>query len=105
MIQPQVPPQPTIQHPQVPPQPTIQHPPRKYTRYLDYDPWFFCSSPNYIELRGGDGYSYGNVYAVNSNGYFGPVCDDDWGVEEADVVCRFKETFFNFDLQILFLDN
>jgi len=41
-----------------------------------------------IELIGGDGYRYGNVYATNSNGYFGPVCDDDWGSNEANVVCR-----------------
>lgn len=30
----------------------------------------------------------GNVYANNRNGYFGPVCDDGWGQNEANVVCR-----------------
>ena len=46
--------------------------------YLDY----------HVELQGGDGVSNGNVFAVNSGGYFGPVCDDAWGPEEADVVCK-----------------
>ena len=41
-----------------------------------------------IELRGGDGVSYGNVYAVNRLGTFGPVCDDEWGSDEANTVCR-----------------
>ena len=45
----------------------------------------------HVELRGGSvglTEAYGNVYAVNSNGYFGPVCDDSWGSSDADVVCR-----------------
>ena len=41
-----------------------------------------------IELRGGDGGSSGNVFVVNRLGYFGPVCDDDWGSYEANTVCR-----------------
>ena len=41
-----------------------------------------------MELRGGDGYSFGNVWAVNRNGDFGPVCDNFFGVNEADVICR-----------------
>ena len=45
----------------------------------------------YVELRGGsedEYWVYGNVYAVNSYGYFGPVCDDGWGEAEARVVCN-----------------
>ena len=33
--------------------------------------------------------STGNVFAVNRNGYFGPVCDDHWTDTEADTVCRY----------------
>jgi len=42
----------------------------------------------HIELRGGNGYSSGNVYAVNSQGVFGPVCDNSWSPNDARVVCR-----------------
>ena len=42
----------------------------------------------HVELRGGDGYSYGNVFATNINGYLGPVCDDHWTNTEATTVCR-----------------
>merc|ERR1719348_1751584 len=41
-----------------------------------------------LELHDGDGWSSGNVHVVNSNGYFGPVCDDIWGSDHARVVCR-----------------
>jgi len=41
-----------------------------------------------VLLVGGDGSTTGNVYALNSQGYFGPVCDDGWGAHEATVVCR-----------------
>merc|ERR1712226_1063993 len=41
-----------------------------------------------VELQGGDGRSYGNVFATNRNGIFGPVCDDSWSYKEADVVCH-----------------
>jgi len=48
--------------------------------------------PRYhVALRGGyvmEDYAYGNVYAVNSQGDLGPVCDDLWGEEEARVVCN-----------------
>merc|ERR1719341_1203980 len=44
--------------------------------------------PTSVVLRGGDGYSSGNVYATNRFGYFGPVCDDGWGTNDANVVCR-----------------
>ena len=33
--------------------------------------------------------STGNVFAVNINGYLGPVCDDHWTDTEADTVCRY----------------
>ena len=45
----------------------------------------------HVELQGGSvgaSEAYGNVYAVNSNGYLGPVCDDIWTSNHADVVCR-----------------
>ena len=42
----------------------------------------------HVELRGGDGVRTGNVFAVNNQGYFGPICDDYWFNEEATVVCR-----------------
>ena len=41
----------------------------------------------HVELIDGDGYGTGNVFAVNSNSIYGPVCDDDWGNYEATVVC------------------
>ena len=46
--------------------------------------------PYHVELRGGyvgEDEAWGNVYAVNSNGYFGPVCDDGWGPIEVAIVC------------------
>merc|ERR1712013_921014 len=43
---------------------------------------------SHIELRNGTEYSSGNVFAVNSDGYLGPVCDDNWDSREARVVCR-----------------
>merc|ERR1719348_2978139 len=40
-----------------------------------------------VTLVGGNS-SSGNVFALNSNGYFGPVCDDGWNYEEGFVVCN-----------------
>merc|ERR1711892_714757 len=42
----------------------------------------------HVELIDGDGYGTGNVFVVNANSVYGPVCDDDWGDEDATVVCR-----------------
>jgi len=45
----------------------------------------------HVELQGGfvgTSEAYGNVFAVNSNGAFGPVCDDNWGSDDVQVVCR-----------------
>ena len=41
-----------------------------------------------LELIGGNGNSSGNVFVVNRNGYFGPVCDNAWSNTLANVVCR-----------------
>ena len=52
----------------------------------------FDTSPQkkyHIELVGGNEISSGNVYANNSVGFFGPVCDDSWDDTDAQVVCRF----------------
>ena len=44
---------------------------------------------NRVELLGNGNSSYeGNVYAVNRDEWFGPVCDDNWGEAEANVTCR-----------------
>ena len=39
-------------------------------------------------MRGGNNTAEGDVFAVNSLGIFGQVCDDLWTDEEATVVCR-----------------
>ena len=38
-------------------------------------------------LAGGDNTTYGNVFALNSDGVEGPVCDDSWDDTDAGVVC------------------
>ena len=43
---------------------------------------------NKVELIGGDNDRSGNVFALNREGYFGPVCDDTWGPVEANTVCQ-----------------
>ena len=40
-----------------------------------------------MQLIGGNGYSNGNIYVLNSEGYFGPLCDDDYSSVDAGVVC------------------
>ena len=48
---------------------------------------------NRVELIGNGNSLYeGNVYAVNHDEFFGPVCDDGWGAADANVVCRYKLT-------------
>ena len=42
----------------------------------------------FVELQGGDGISTGNVFVLNNNGFFGPVCDDGWTDTDASTVCR-----------------
>ena len=45
----------------------------------------------HVELQGGSvgtSEAYGNVFAVNSNGFFGPVCDDYWESNHANVTCH-----------------
>jgi len=42
----------------------------------------------HVELIDGDGYSSGNVFVVNSDNFYGPVCDDAWVDTNAAVVCR-----------------
>lgn len=41
-----------------------------------------------LELVGGSDGKEGNVWATNSNGVFGVVCDDGWNQNSADVVCK-----------------
>ena len=41
-----------------------------------------------VELIGGNGISYGNVFAVNRNEFYGPVCGNAWTKRAANVVCR-----------------
>jgi len=53
-------------------------------------------SPYHVELRGGNGNTSGNIFAVNSDGYLGPVCKSStsgywgssWGSSESRVVCK-----------------
>ena len=44
-----------------------------------------------LRLVGGNGVTFGNVYVVNRNDYYGPVCDDGWTNTSANVVCRSRE--------------
>merc|ERR1711962_714908 len=49
------------------------------------------SRAHHIELKGGyitADYASGNVFAVNKNGFLGPVCDDGYDSHEAKVICR-----------------
>jgi len=60
---------------------TTPHPTNFTTSYITY----------YVNLEGGHTNYYeamGNVFAVNRNGSYGPVCDDGWDYREARVVCR-----------------
>merc|ERR1719233_2139770 len=47
-----------------------------------------------MRLVGGNGNNTGNVYVTNSEGIYGPICDDErWNVKAATIVC--KELGFN----------
>ena len=41
-----------------------------------------------VRLVGGNGVSSGNVFAINGNGFYGPVCDNGWTNTAATVVCK-----------------
>ena len=41
-----------------------------------------------IELRGGDGNKFGNVFVTNKAGCWGPVCEDSWDEYDANVTCK-----------------
>ena len=47
-----------------------------------------CNTDQCVWLVGGDSATNGNVFAVNSDGVAGPVCDDGWAKTAAWVVCR-----------------
>jgi len=40
-----------------------------------------------VQLVGGEDNTCGNVMALNWRGEFGPICDDNWGPNDAPVVC------------------
>jgi len=48
----------------------------------------YCATVELVGGRVDEYFASGNVYTYNSRGYFGPVCDDSWGYNEADIVCR-----------------
>ena len=41
-----------------------------------------------VRLVGGNGVSSGNVFAINVNDFYGPVCDNFWTNTAATVVCK-----------------
>merc|ERR1712179_320507 len=41
-----------------------------------------------VGLVGGDGHSNGNVFVINFDGYYGPVCHDNWNDNTATIVCK-----------------
>ena len=48
-----------------------------------------CNTENCIlVLVGGNGVSSGNVFAINGNEFYGPVCDNGWTDKAATVVCK-----------------
>ncbi|KAM6217198.1 CD5 antigen-like [Rhynchocyon petersi] len=51
------------------------------------DTWVHCEDPFELKLEGGQSRCSG-LLAVKHDGIWGSVCDDDWGEEEDEVVCR-----------------
>ncbi|KAI5093812.1 scavenger receptor cysteine-rich type 1 protein M130, partial [Silurus meridionalis] len=51
------------------------------------DAGVICSAPSSIRLVGSGGDCAGRLEVFHS-GSWGAVCDDSWGIEDADVVCR-----------------
>ena len=48
-----------------------------------------CNTENcLLVLVGGNGHRSGNVFVVNRNGYFGPVCDNGWSNTLATLACK-----------------
>ena len=48
---------------------------------------FFLISELEIRLHGGDT-QYKGMVEIKLNGTWGTICDDSWGIEEANVICR-----------------
>ena len=53
---------------------------------LPLDPSYTCTN-GHVRLVGGDSSSEGRVEICHDN-HYGSVCNDGWGQEEAEVVCR-----------------
>ena len=54
-----------------------------------------------LDNKQGEDELSGNVFAVNSDGFFGPVCEDGWDINAATVVCRYGLHFKCDDLKYI----